>query len=369
MSSNIGKSFKTSLFGESHNKIIGVTINNIAPGINLDLTAIENDLSLRRPKLKSETARVEKDHFEIVSGYFNGYTTGSPLTILIYNQNIKSHDYDIIKEVYRPSHVDFSASKKYLGYEDYRGSGHFSGRLTAPLVIAGSIAKQILARKKIEILSHIKKVNNIEDDSLNEKKFNLQKTSILENKLKVINKIKEKQMLALIDKAKSEEDSLGASLETMIINVEAGIGEPFFNKLDSSIAYYLMSIPAIKGVSFGEGFNYQNRLGSEVSDEYFFDKKVKTKTNFNGGIIGGISTGMPIVINTVVKPASSISKPQQTIRKKDNKSVEVKIKGRHDASIFTRMPVIVDSLTALALLDAYCVRYGYMWQVEENNNV
>ncbi|NLC54449.1 MAG: chorismate synthase [Erysipelothrix sp.] len=362
MANEIGKIFKISLFGESHNKIIGVTIDNLAPGLKVDSDLIKANLLLRRPKRISETKRIEVDNFEIVSGYFNGYTTGAPLTILVFNQDVRSDDYDSLKDVFRPSHVDYPASKKALGYEDYRGAGHYSGRLTTPLVIAGSIALQILNKNNIYIKTHIKSVSDLLDKSFDEKIILQQIQTISKNNLPVIDHTFEKAVLDLIETTSLANDSLGASLESAIIGIEPGLGEPFFNKLDASIAYYLMSIPAIKGVSFGKGFDYSKAVGSEVVDEYYYDKTVKTKSNHNGGIIGGVSSGMPIIINSVVKPASSINQPIKTIRKESHEETIINIKGRHDSSIFTRIPVIVDSLLALALVDAYCVRYGYMWQ-------
>lgn len=362
MSNNIGTIFKISLFGESHNDTIGLIISGLAPGINLDLDLIKNNLSKRRPKRKSETKRVELDSFDIVSGYFNGYTTGTPLTVLMYNRDVKSSDYKEIKDIYRPSHADYPANVKYVGYEDYRGGGHFSGRLTAPLVVAGSIASQILSQYNIIIKTHIKSVLDLSDQSFSEAKVLNQIGAINSNDLDVIDKVFENKLIKLINNTSKDNDSIGASLESVILNVEPGLGEPFFNKLDSVIAYYLMSIPAIKGVSFGKGFDFSKALGSAVADEYYYDKKVKTFSNNSGGIIGGLSTGMPIIINSVVKPASSINKQLKTLKKETNEEVSIKVAGRHDSSIFTRIPVIVDSLLALAVLDAYCVRYGYMWQ-------
>lgn len=367
MTNRIGKIFQVSIFGESHNEIMGVVISGIAPGIKIDHTFIKNNLARRRPKLSSESSRVEQDDFEIVSGYFEGYTTGTPLTILIYNHDVQSFDYKTIKNIYRPSHADYPASVKYLGFEDYRGGGHFSGRLTAPLVIAGSVALQILKTKNVIIKTHIKKVANFSDTNFEESQILKQLKVIEANKLDVIDQNFQQEIIELINKTKSNNDSLGAILESIVLNVEAGLGEPFFMKLDSLIAAYIMSIPSIKGVSFGKGFNFVNSLGSEVADEYYYDDKVKTKTNNNGGILGGLSTGMPIIINSVVKPASSINKNLKTITKDSQKEVTIKIKGRHDSSIFTRIPIIVDSLLALAVIDMYCIRYGYMWQRGENN--
>lgn len=369
MSNSIGNVFKVSLFGESHNKIIGATITNIAPGIKIDLELIKANLDKRRPKRKSETSRVESDDFEFISGYFNGYTTGSPLTVLVYNKDIKSSDYSEISKTFRPSHADYPAHIKYKGYEDYRGGGHFSGRLTAPLVIVGSIAQQILNQKDIHIKTHISEVKDLSDDKFFDEDIKAQFNKIENNDLTVISKTFENKLLEKIEKTNLNADSLGAKLESVILNVDPGLGEPFFNKLDSSLSYYLMAIPAIKGVSFGSGFDFKNSLGSEVVDEYYYDNGVKTKTNHNGGILGGLSSGMPIIINMVVKPASSIGHRVKTIKKKDYSETSLKVVGRHDSSIFTRIPVVVDCMLALALVDAYSIRYGYLWQSEVSGDV
>lgn len=359
---SIGQIFKINIFGESHNEMIGVTISGLAAGLKINFDLIRANLKRRRPKRTSETQRVELDDFEVVSGYFNGFTTGTPLTVLIYNKNVKSSDYQKIKATFRPSHVDYPASKKYLGYEDYRGGGHFSGRLTAVLVVAGSIAQQILAKHNVIIKTHISEVKDLVDDKFNENDLERQIKSIENNDLDVISHTFEKDLLDLIKKTSLNNDSIGAKLESVILNVEAGLGEPFFNKLDSSIASYLMTIPALKGISFGDGFKFSQALGSKVSDEYYFDEKVLTYSNHNGGIIGGLSSGMPIIVNSVVKPASSINKSLRSISRDNYSETKIKVAGRHDSSIFTRISVVVDSMLAIAILDAYCIRYGYMWQ-------
>lgn len=358
--SSLGKVFQINLFGESHSETFGITINNIAPGIKLDIDGINHDLSLRRPKFKSETPRVENDEFKIISGYFNGFTTGSPLTILISNENIKSKSYDHLKDVFRPSHADYSSYKHSLGFNDYRGGGSSSGRLTTALVIAGSIAKSILKDLGVDIETRIKKVSEYTDDQFTNYKYDFKK--IRTNKLNVISNDFESEVFSLINNVKEDNDSIGAQLETIVLNVEAGLGEPFFNKLDQTIANYIMSIGAIKGVSFGSGFDYLNYLGSESADEYYVeDDKVMTYSNHNGGITGGMATGMPIVINTIVKPTPSISKELRTVNK-DNENVNLSVKGRHDSSIFTRIPIVINSMVSIALVDMYSIRYGYMVQ-------
>lgn len=357
----LGEIFQVSLFGESHGSQIGVTISGIAPGILIDEDQIKADLSKRRPSLKSESPRQEQDDFTIISGVFNGYSTGAPLTVVISNQDVKSKNYERMKDVYRPSHADYSADVHYLGYQDYRGGGIFSGRLTAPLVIAGSIAMMILNNLGIDLETRIKRVGDLEDAKFSEQ-LEDDLLVIRNNKLNVISSDFEASLFNKIETIKAESDSLGAQLESIILNVEAGIGEPFFNKLDSKLAQYVMNIPAIKGVSFGSGFDYIHYQGSEVADEYYYDQGVKTYTNHNGGIIGGISTGMPILVNSVVKPTPTIFQELRTVNKMTHENTIIKAAGRHDSSIFTRIPIVVNSMLALALVDLYSIRYGYLIQ-------
>lgn len=370
MKSTFGNNINISLFGESHSQAIGVVINGLAPGIKLDLEFIHHQLNLRKPKGKISTARQEADEFEIVSGFFNGFTTGTPLCLMIYNKSQKSSDYEKTKSILRPSHADFTGIKKYIGYGDYRGGGHFSGRITAPLVAAGAICIHILKQKGITIGTHIKSCHGIEDvdfssendvlrielDALNDKYFPL------------ISDEKSKEMLAEIELAQQNGDSVGGILETVAINVPAGIGEPFFNSIESTISHLLFSIPAVKGVEFGLGFDFAKMTGSQANDPFYYDKLVKTATNNNGGINGGISNGMPIVIKTVIKPTPSIYNEQNSVDINTLENVKLNIEGRHDPAIIHRARVVVDSVVAIGLVDLFCERYGYMWQVKGDSD-
>lgn len=359
---SLGKVFQINIFGESHGEQIGLTINGIAPGIKLNLDSIREDLSRRRPSLKSETARKEDDHFRIISGFYNGYTTGAPLTIIVENNDVNSKSYDHLKDVFRPSHADYPAHVHYNGYNDYRGGGIFSGRLTVLLVIAGSIAKEILKKLNIQIITHIKTVKNTNDSDFSDN-INADIEIIKSNLIPVINKDFEHEVMSMINEVKADNDSLGAILESKVEGLEVGIGEPYFNKLDSTLSNYIMTIPAIKGISFGKGFSLVNDLGSAYADEYYSDgNQVSTLSNNSGGILGGMATGMPVLINTVVKPTPSINKQLKSVTK-DLSNTILETKGRHDSSIFTRMPIIVDSMIALAIVDLYSIRYGYMIQL------
>ncbi len=361
MASSFGKNIHISLFGESHGEAIGVVIDGLKQGIMLDIDNIEKELNKRKPQGSISTSRQEKDSFKIISGYFNGYTTGTPLTILIPNEDTKSTDYQ--PNILRPGHADYTAFLKYDGYQDYRGGGHFSGRITAPIVIAGAICKQILLNKHIKIATHIKQIHHTidVDFAVNPQELEKQIDKINDSYFAVISSTSKNKMLDEIKKAKENLDSVGGILETAILNIEGGIGEPFFSSIESVLSSLLFSIPAVKGVEFGLGFEFANLYGSEANDSFIFNNKIETKTNNNGGINGGISNGMPIRFKTVIKPTPSIGKEQQTVDLLTSKEIIMKGKGRHDPCIVHRARVVVDSMTAIGLLDLYVSRYGYMW--------
>ncbi len=359
-----GDSFQICLFGESHSAVIGVVINGIAPGIELDLDFIAKQLDKRKPKGRISTSRVEADEFKIVSGFFNGRTTGTPLCIMIENNSQKSADYEATKSLLRPSHADFTANEKYLGSQDYRGGGHFSGRLTAPIVIAGAIAIQILLSHNISIGTHIKELSGIVDGGLSSNADLLQRQVDLLNDsyFPVIDKIAGENMTIAIKNAATEGDSVGGILETVILNMPTGIGEPFFNSIESKLSQLLFSVPAVKGVEFGLGFDITKLKGSQANDSFYMQNgEIKTKTNNNGGINGGISNSMPILFKTAIKPTPSIYKEQETVNIESRQNEILKIKGRHDPAIIHRARVVVDSMVAIGLLDLFCERYGYLW--------
>ena len=365
MKSAIGNNVQLTIFGESHGSAIGMVLNGLAPGIEIDFDYINKQLDLRKPKGRISTARKESDTPIVLSGFFEGKTTGTPLCILFENNNTKSKDYSKTKDIMRPSHADYSGFVKYHGFNDYRGGGHFSGRLTTPIVCAGAIAKQILENKGIYIGSHIKRIHDIYDasfDYINEETLKEQILEVNKKYFPTLSKDSEEKMLTLMENAANNGDSIGGILETAIINVEAGIGEPMFDSIESTLSHYLFSVPAVKGVEFGLGFEFANGYGSEVNDSFYYDNdKVKTKTNNNGGINGGISNGMPIVFKTVIKPTPSIYKSQNTINIKDKENTTLQIEGRHDPAIIHRARIVIDSVSALAILDLMCTRYGYTW--------
>lgn len=353
MSANWGKNIELSLFGESHGKAIGIVIGNLPSGILLDMEEIKKEMNRRAPgKNKMSTARQEKDEVEIISGLFEGKTTGAPLVGIIKNQDQHSHDYSYLKEIMRPGHSDYSAYMKYQGYNDVRGGGHFSGRLTAPIVFAGSIAKQILKEKGIYVGAHIQSIQRVQDDS-----FGIDITKelfddLLTKEYPTINDQAFIEMKEVIEKARLNQDSVGGTIECAILNVPSGIGNPFFDSIESHLSQLLFSIPAVKSVSFGFGEKISELYGSEANDCYYYDQnKVKTKTNHNGGILGGISNGMPIVFKVGIKPTPSIGQIQQTINVKTKENTTLQIKGRHDPCIVQRAVVVVEAMAALGILD------------------
>lgn len=354
MSGVWGKNIKLSIFGESHGNAIGINIDGLPAGIELDMNKIGMELRRRAPgKNKLETQRKEKDSFEILSGYFNNRTTGTPLCAIIRNSDQSSKDYDKLKNTLRPGHADYTGFVKYGGFNDYRGGGHFSGRLTAPIVFAGAIAKQLLSKRGIVIGSHINAIGSIEDshfDSVNLDEKTLSR--LWEKEFPVIDEDKASNMKELILNARNELDSVGGVIEGAAINLPAGIGSPFFYSVESHLAHMLFSIPAVKGVEFGAGFDITRMKGSEANDEFYMnEQRIKTKTNNNGGILGGITNGMPIIFRAAIKPTPSIGILQHTIDIDKLEDVELEITGRHDPCIVPRAVPVVEAALAIVLMD------------------
>lgn len=315
---SFGRLFRLAIFGESHGDTIGIVIDGCPPGITFCENDMMSDLQRRKSGMKGTTSRIESDKPEIVSGVFNGFTTGAPVCILFRNENIKSSDYSFIKETPRPGHADFVADKKYKGYNDFRGGGHFSGRLTLALVSAGVLAKKIIA--PVNINSEIIEIGGSKDFD-----------SVIEN-------------------AVNQGDSVGGIIECRAENMPVGLGEPFFDSLESLISHLAFSIPAVKGIEFGLGFESARKHGSEVNDA-IIDANGKCATNNSGGINGGISNGNDLVFRVAVKPASSITKTQTTINISSGKTEELSVTGRHDACIALRIPPVLEAVTAIAIAD------------------
>lgn len=362
MKNTFGQSICVTLFGESHGQEIGAVLDGIAPGIEINQEFIANQLTLRRPAGSISTPRSENDKFRMISGVYNGKTTGTPLCLIIPNSDVKNEDYDQKLITPRPGHADYSGECKYHGFEDIRGGGHFSGRLTAPLVAVGAIIISALERKGIKIGTHISSVGEIRDREFD--------PSALDNEIKLLNSrtfavLDEsigQKMQDKIKKAGADGDSIGGVLETVITGIPAGVGEPWFDTLEGVISHGLFAIPAIKGVEFGDGFKLALMRGSQANDCFAYeDGKIVTKTNHNGGINGGISNGMPIVFRCAVKPTPTISLEQETVDMAAGSNRSVEFKGRHDPAIVHRARVVVDSMAAIALADMLALRFGTDW--------
>lgn len=370
MKNTLGENFSVTIFGESHGPYIGVVLDGIAPGIDVNKDFINHQLDLRRPSGKISTKRVETDEFILASGVFNDKTTGTPLTILIPNSVQHSKDYEKTATLARPGHADYTANVKYHGFQDFRGGGHFSGRITAALVAAGGIIIPELEKKGIKIGTHIKSLGGIQDRSFGDYQKDI---DFLGGKnFPVLDSEKSAQMKTLAEKIAAEGDSVGGVLESVILGMPAGVGEPWFGTLESELSYALFSIPAIKGVQFGDGFDMVDSRGSEFNDSLQIvqengKSKVITKTNHNGGINGGISNGMPILFRCAVKPTPSIYKTQDTIDMSKNENAKLNIQGRHDPAVIHRARIVVDSVVSFVIYDALAGRFGTDFFGEKGN--
>ena len=360
MKNTLGSSVAVTIFGESHGGAVGAVLDGLAPGIPVDEEFISRQLDLRRPYGKISTARREPDKFEIVSGVFSGKTTGTPLCVLIPNTDTKSRDYAATRALARPGHADFTAFAKYHGFEDYRGGGHFSARCTAALVAVGAVAVAALRGKNILIGTHIARCGGVADrEFLN---LDTDIPSLNEKLFAVLDEARGEEMRAVISAAAEAGDSVGGVLETAVTGLPAGVGEPWFDTLEGLLAHGLFSIPAVKGVQFGAGFDLVGARGSEFNDAFYMDGcAVKTKTNHNGGVNGGISNGMPILFRCAVKPTPSIFKEQETVDFLKGEDAVLQLQGRHDPAVVHRARVVVDSVAALVLCDALAGRFGTDW--------
>ena len=358
MKNTFGNNVSITLFGESHGSMIGAVIDGLPSGITVNEEFISHQLDLRRPYGKISTPRHEADKFEIVSGVFNNKTTGTPICVLIPNENTKSKDYSY--GVARPGHADFTAFCKYNGFEDYRGGGHFSGRITASIVASGAIAISALEKKGVKIGTHIKKCAGVEDADFGDYILDV---NALNNKLfAVLDDKKGEEMIKKIEEAAAQKDSVGGVLETVVTGLPVGVGEPWFDSVESVLSHALFSVPAVKGVEFGAGFNSANMLGSEMNDAFFYDgDTVGTITNNNGGINGGITNGMPVLFKCAIKPTPTIGKAQATIDFTKSENTTIEATGRHDPCIVHRARVVIDSVTALVLCDLLSQKFGTDW--------
>ena len=360
MKNTFGNNISITLFGESHGEAIGCVLDGIAPGIEVDEEFIASQMEKRKGINSISTPRREADKVRILSGVFEGKTTGTPIALIIENQTQHSKDYSATKDLARPGHADFTAQCKYGGFQDYRGGGHFSGRITAPIVAAGAICIKALSKKGIEIGTHISSCAGVKDREFEKlgEDIELLKTKEMPT---LCDKAGE-DMISAIENARNDGDSVGGILTTAVVGMPSGVGEPWFDTVESLLAHALFSIPAVKGVEFGKGFGFADMKGSTANDEFFMeDGRVQTKTNNNGGINGGITNGMPIVFSCAVKPTPSIFKEQNTVDFIKNEDAVLSIKGRHDPAIIHRARVVVDSITAITLCDLLSAKFGTDW--------
>ncbi len=352
MSSEMGSALKTTVFGTSHGQAIGVTVDSFPPGFPVDMEKLRTFLDRRRPSGVISTSRREPDEPEFLSGLLDGVTTGAPLCAVIYNKNVRSSDYEGIKYTPRPSHADLTAYIKYGGSADMRGGGQFSGRLTAPLCVAGGIALQMLESRGICIGAHLYSVSGIRDDAFPHDPEPGLVLSPGKKAFPVLNDARGEDMIRAITDAAADGDSVGGVIECAVVGLPAGLGGPMFDGIENVLAKNLFGIPAVKGVEFGAGFGAASMRGSEYNDPITVSGgALKTETNNSGGILGGITNGMPVIVRVAVKPTPSIAKKQKTVDLHTGEPAEIEIKGRHDPCVAHRAVPVVEAVCALTVLD------------------
>jgi len=361
MGNSLGRLFTVTSFGESHGHCVGVIIDGCPAGLVITEDDIQRELDRRKPGVDvAATARTEEDKIQALSGIFDEKTTGAPICLLVWNRDIKSSSYEETRFLFRPGHADYTAFIKYGGFNDFRGGGRFSGRITAGFVMAGAVAKKLLSLKGIEVLAHTIEIGGIKAEP---KGFDEIKENVDRNPLRCADVAAAEEMARVIERVKAEGDSVGGIIEGIALNVPAGLGEPVFDTLDGELAKALFAIPAVKGVEFGSGFSAAGRRGSENNDPFAIeDGKIATVTNNAGGILGGISSGMPIVVRVAVKPTSSIAKNQETVDIENMKNTTLSVKGRHDVCIVPRAVAVVEAMMAVTLCD-FAMRAGLIPRV------
>ena len=354
MSNIYGKNVRVSIFGESHGAGIGIVIDGVKPGTPVDMDRIAVQMARRAPGGSLATARREADQVEILSGILNGKAEGTPICGIIRNTDTRSSDYLKTAGLLRPSHADYTGHIRYKGFEDIRGGGHFSARITAPLMFAGALLRQALEAEGIRLGSHILQIHQVKERSFSQEDLTEQNLADLgAMRLPVLDTAKEPLLQQEIEKARAAGDSVGGIVETAITGLPAGIGDPFFDSMESRLSQILFSVPAVKGVSFGSGFAFADMTGSEANDPFRLENgRIVTETNHNGGILGGITTGMPVVFQTVLKPTASISRPQRTVDIARMEEAEIAVSGRHDPCIVVRAVPVLEACACIAVYDA-----------------
>ena len=352
--STFGKNIKVSVFGESHGEAIGAVIDGVPAGFEIDMDKVLVQMARRAPgKDKTATPRLEKDFPKVMSGILNGVTTGAPIACVIENTNTKSADYSNLLENPRPGHSDYTAFVKYGGNHDIRGGGHFSGRLTAPIVFAGAVLRQILEKKGIKIAAHISSIGNVYDSRFDGAEISDELIDTLNNSaFSLVDGSVEEKMRETVESARKDGDSVGGTIECAVVGMPIGVGGPLFSGIEGEISKAVFGIPAVKGIEFGAGFDSAHRRGSENNDAFEYKEgKVVTKTNNCGGILGGISNGMPIIFRAAIKPTPSISKQQETVNLKTKENTTLSVKGRHDPCIVPRAVPVIEAAAAIAIFD------------------
>jgi chorismate synthase len=350
MGNSLGKIFTVTSFGESHGRCVGILIDGCPAGLPVSEKDIQTELDKRKPgKGVASTKRAEEDKIEILSGIFKGFSTGAPICLLVWNKDVDSREYEKTRALLRPGHADYTSFVKYGGFGDFRGGGRFSGRITAGFVMAGAVAQKILKLIGVEIITHTIEIGGIKASP---KTPAVIRKNIEQNSLRCADYVAAEKMLKAIEQARKEGDSLGGIIEGIALNVPAGLGEPVFDTLEGDLAKALFAIPAVKGVEFGAGFNVAKMKGSGNNDSFVLKRnKITTVTNNSGGILGGISDGMPVVVRVAVKPTPSISRQQNTADIDTMKNVQLEIMGRHDACIVPRAVSVVSAMMAITLCD------------------
>ncbi len=369
MKNTFGSAVTVTIFGESHGPAVGAVLDGLAAGLPVDGEYIARQMDKRRAKPGGlSTARAEADQVRFLSGVWNGRTTGTPLALVIENQNTRPGDYAAGAGLARPGHADWAAHVKYGGFEDWRGGGHFSGRVTAALTAAGAVCRGVLAAKGVLAATHIREAAGVPDAPFAQNPAELQaqiRALAGAEGFPVLCAGAGEKMQAAIRAAGAEGDSVGGILETAAAGLPAGIGEPFFDSVESTLAHLLFSVPAVKGVEFGAGFGFAGMKGSEANDPLRLeDGHITTATNHNGGVNGGVANGMPLVLRSCVKPTPSIYKPQRTVDLASGAEGELRIQGRHDPCILHRAAVVQTAAVCIGLLDLCTQRFGTLWQAE-----
>ena len=355
MSSFFGQHLRLSLFGQSHGEAIGMTLDGFPAGMVIDMARVKREMARRAPGQSDlTTPRKEPDEPELLSGVLDGRTTGQPICAIIRNTNTRSRDYGTGVDLLRPGHADYTGHVRYFGFEDWRGGGHFSGRLTAPIVFAGALCGQWLAEQGVDIACHIQQLGTVRDGSFLDYPPDADTAHLRQMSLPVLTAGLDTAMEAEVLRARAAQNSVGGIIECRVTGLPAGLGAPFFDSVESVLSHLMFSIPAVKGVAFGEGFGFAELPGSAANDAFRMEAgRIVTETNHSGGVQGGITNGMPVIFRCVIRATPSIARPQKTVSLQKGENAEVSIRGRHDPCILPRAVPVVEAMTAIGLMELW----------------